>query len=87
MNSIKNPRYTVIFVIQGKEFPVDVNPNRTIKGAVEHTLAEAGNPGSIEGWQLRTDDGRQLDLMKSFEDEGIIEPTKLFLSKGPGRGG
>ncbi len=87
MTEGKNPLFTVTFVIQGKEFPVNVNKKQVIKGAVERALAASGNPGSTDGWQLRTADGRQLNLSKSFEDEGITESTKLFLSKGPGRGG
>lgn len=83
----KGPHFTVTFVIQGKEFPVDVNPKQAIKSGVERALKDSGNQGSTEGWQLRTADGRQLDISKSFEAEGITAPTKLFLNKGPGRGG
>lgn len=82
-----NPNFTVTFVIQGQEFLIQVNPHQVIKAAVEKALAQSGNQGSTDGWQLRTADGRQLDINKKFQEEGITQPAKLFLSKGPGRGG
>ncbi len=82
-----NPNFTITFVIQGKDFPVNVNPNQPVKAGVVKALQDSGNPGSPDDWQVRTEDGKQLDLNKSFEEQGITGPTKLFLSKGPGRGG
>jgi hypothetical protein len=82
-----NPHFTVIFVIQGKEFPIEVNPNQAIISAVAKVLAQSGNPGSTNEWKVRTEDGRILDTSKSFKDEHITGPTKLFLNKGTGRGG
>ena len=82
-----NKKINITFVIQGKEVSFDVNTKQAIRGAVERALADFGSPGSIDGWQLRTAEGSQLDMSKHFEDEGITQPIKLFLSKGPGRGG
>ena len=81
------PRFQVIFVIQGREFPVTVNANQAIRGAVQQALQDSGNQGSADGWQLRTEDGHLLDLQQSFESQGITQTVKLFLSKGAGRGG
>lgn len=64
-----------------------VNANQAIRGAVQQALNESGNQGSTDGWQLRTEDGRLLDMQKSFQDEGITSTVRLFLSKGAGRGG
>lgn len=82
-----NPKFTVTFVIQGKEFQVEVNPNQPIKAGVVKALQDSGNQGNPDEFQIRTEDGKQLDQNKSFEEQGITGPTKLFLSKGPGRGG
>jgi len=77
----------IIFVIQGKEFLVEVNINQKIKAAVHKALQQAGHPGSIEGWELRTESGELIDINSSFKDQNIISSTKLFLSRGAGRGG
>lgn len=82
-----SPRFEVVFVIQSKDFSVSVNPNQAVRGAVQQALQESGNQGSVEGWQLRTEDGRLLDLQQSFESQGITKAVKLFMSKGAGRGG
>ncbi|MBI1663938.1 MAG: DUF2604 domain-containing protein [Nitrosopumilus sp.] len=82
-----NPKFIVTFVIQGKEFPVEVNPNQPVKAGVVKALQDSGNQGNPNEWQVRTEGGAQLDMNKSFADQGITSPTKLFLSKGPGRGG
>lgn len=82
-----NPNFIVTFVIQGKSFPVNVNPNPPLSAAVHKALVDSGNQGSPDGWQVRTENGQLLDMTKSFQSQGITSPTKLFLSKGPGRGG
>lgn len=82
-----NPKFIITFVIQGKEFPVEVNPNQPVKAGVVKALQDSGNQGNPNEWQVRTEGGAQLDMNKSFADQGITSPTKLFLSKGPGRGG
>lgn len=77
----------ITFVIQGKEFPIEVNINQNIKGAVHKALKQANQQGSLEGWELRTEGGKLIDMNSSFKDQNIINPTKLYLSKGAGRGG
>ena len=84
----KNEKKIILtFVIQGKEFPIEVNINQNIKGAVHKALKQANEQGSLEGWELRTEGGGLIDMNSSFIDQNIISPTKLFLSKGAGRGG
>ena len=75
------------FVIQGQEFPVEINPNQLVKEGVEKALQQSGNSGNPNEWKVRTESGRELYTDKSFEEQGITKPTKLFLNKGPGRGG
>jgi len=80
-------KFEIIFVIQGKEFPVDVNINQSIKAGVHKALKLAGQPGSLEGWELRTESGEKIDMNSSWRDNNITGSTKLYLSKGAGRGG
>jgi len=80
-------KFEIIFVIQGKEFPIEVNINQNIKAGVHKALKQAGQPGSLEGWELRTESGELIDMNSSYKDKNITGPTKLFLSKGAGRGG
>ena len=80
-------KFEIIFVIQGKEFPVDVNINQSIKAGVHKALKLAGQPGSLEGWELRTESGEKIDMNSSWKDNNITGSTKLYLSKGAGRGG
>ncbi len=83
--SVKN--FEIVFVIQGKEFLVVVNINQSIKAGVHKALKQANQSGSLEGWELRTESGKKLDLNSSYKDQEITSQTKLFLSKGAGRGG
>ncbi len=77
----------MIFVIQGKEFPVEVNINQSIKAGVHKALKQVEQQGSLEGWELRTESGNKIDMNSSWVDNNITEPNKLFLSRGAGRGG
>lgn len=70
-------KIVITFVIQGKEFPIEVNINQNIKGAVHKALKQAAQQGSIEGWELRTEGGEVIDMNSSFKDKNIISPTKL----------
>lgn len=85
--SQEEKKIIIIFVIQGKEFPIEVNINQNIKGAVHKALKQANQQGSLEGWELRTEGGELIDINSSFKDQNIINQTKLYLSKGAGRGG
>ena len=75
------------FVIQGKEFIIEVNINQNIKAGVHKALEKAGLPGSHKGWELRTERGELIDMNSTWKDQNIISSTKVFLSKGAGRGG
>lgn len=75
------------FVIQGKEFIIEVNINESIKAGVHKALEQAGQPGTHKGWELRTERGEIINMDSSWKDQNITSSTKLFLSKGAGRGG
>ena len=79
--------FIVTFVIQGKSFDVEIDPNQIIKDGIEKALQKAGISGNPDEWKAHTESGQQLDTNQNYEKQGITGPTKLFLTKGPGRGG
>ena len=80
-------KITITFVINGKEYLVEVNNNSKVKQGVTKALKDAGIGGSPSEWKVKKEDGTDIDLDKSWEDQGITQRTKLFLTKGAGRGG
>ena len=80
-------KIVITFVINGKEYLVDVNINSKVKQGVDKALKDAGISGSPSEWKAKTEDGTDVNLEKSWKEQGIIENTKIFLTKGAGRGG
>jgi len=80
-------KIVITFIVQGKEFSIEVNINQNIKGAVHQALKQAGQQGSLERWELRTEGGEVINMNSSFKEQNIVDSIKLFLSKGAGRGG
>ena len=80
-------KITIIFVINGKEYQVNVNINTKVKQGVKKALKDAGINDPPDQWKLKTENGNDINLNKSWEEQGITANTKLFLSKGAGRGG
>ena len=83
----KEKKIEITFVIQGKEYIIEVNINQSIKAGVHKALEQAGQSGAHKGWELRTESGKLINIDSSWKDQNITSPTKLFLSKGAGRGG
>ena len=83
----KPQNFTAIFVIQGQEFPVEIDPKQQVIEGVVKALQQSGNSGDAKEWKVRTESGHELYTDKSFEEQEIKSSTKLFLNKGPGRGG
>lgn len=80
-------RVEVTFVVQGDDVRVDVDPSRPTREDVELALKKAGVKGDAGEWKARTVDGRALDGGKSLVEEGIGGNAKIYLNRGPGRGG
>jgi len=80
-------KIVITFVIQGKEFAIEVNINQSIKAGVHKALEQAGQSGSHKGWELRKEGGGLINMDSSWKEQNITSPIKLFLSKGAGRGG
>ena len=77
----------VTFVVQGGDVRVDVDPSRPTREDVELALKKAGVGEGVGDWKARTVDGRILDGGKSLDEEGIGRGAKIYLNRGPGRGG
>lgn len=80
-------RENITFVIQGEEVNVEVDPSRPTGEDIRLALKESGIGDDPGEWKARTVDGRILDGGKSLIDEGVDGTTRLYLNKGPGRGG
>ena len=83
----KTTSFTVIFVIQGQEFSVEINPIQPVIEGVVKALQQSSNSSDPNEWKIRTENGHEIYSDKSFEEQEIKDSTKLFLNKGPGRGG
>ena len=77
----------IAFVIQGEEVNVEVDLSRPAGEDVRMALEKAGIGGDHGEWRARTVDGRTLDGGRSLIDGGVDGPTRLYLNRGPGRGG
>lgn len=82
-----SPMERITFVIQGVEVNVEVDPSGSTSEDIRLALKEAGIGGEPGEWKARTADGRILDGDKSLIDERVDKPARLYLNKGPGRGG
>ena len=76
----------VIFVAQGRETSIDVDPSAAVGEVVRMALErlDIDGGGSVE-WSARTAEGRILDGGKSLIEGGIGGPARLYISGGPGR--
>ena len=77
----------ITFVVQGSEVVVDVDPSSPTGEDIRLALEKSGIGGGPGEWKARTAEGRILDNGRSLIDEGIGKQAKLYLNKGPGRGG
>lgn len=78
----------LIFIINGANFPLEVNMNETLGSAVARALAESGNTGRPPSeWQVRDANGVLLETQRKLEDFGFTNGTRLFLSLAVGAGG
>jgi uncharacterized protein DUF2604 len=78
----------LIFVINGVNFPLEVNLNELLGAAVARALGESGNSGRPPSeWQVRDANGVLLETQRQLKDFGFSNGTRLFLSLAVGAGG
>lgn len=84
----KDHRVRLIFIINGQDFPVEVNIEAPLREAVQRVLTESGNTGRPpDEWEVRDTSGILLEKNRSIKDLGLREGTRLFLSLRVGAGG
>jgi hypothetical protein len=78
----------LIVVVSGTPQPVRVNIHQKLEHLVEEALRESGNVGQpASEWELRSENGQQLDITMRIMDAGVIAGETLFLNPRAGAGG
>jgi len=81
-------RVNLVVVISGVPRAEQVALGAPLSHLVQQVLKESGDHGRREeDFELRTEDGRQLNLERSGREEGIHEGQTLFLNPRAGAGG
>ncbi|MDP2762256.1 MAG: DUF2604 domain-containing protein [Sideroxyarcus sp.] len=84
----KDHKVQLIFIINGQDYPVEVNINAVLMAAVKRALAESNNTGrEPDEWEVRDASGVLLETNRTPKDLGLHEGTRLFLSLRVGAGG
>lgn len=78
----------VVVVVSGVPRPARVNLREPIEHVVRSVLRDAGEQGRDPGdFELRTEDGRLIDLAIRAGDSGLVDGQTLFLNPRAGAGG
>jgi hypothetical protein len=80
---------SLIFIINGENFPITVEPDSVLMKAVDQVLKESGNTGRRESseWEVRDSAGVLLDMARTIKELGLTDGARLFLSLKVGAGG
>lgn len=81
--------FELVFILNGENIELKVNPEAPLAHAVEKALREGGNSGrkAPSEWELRDAAGKLLDMQKSAKELGLASGTRLYLSLRVGAGG
>lgn len=78
----------VVVVVSGVPRPARVNLGAPLAHLVKQVLKDSGDDGRAEAeFELRTEDGQQLQLTASGREVGLIDGQTLFLNPQAGAGG
>jgi len=82
-------KITLIFIINGQDFPVGASIEARLISAVEIALEVSGNTGRRDPreWEVRDSNGVLLEIDRSIEQLGLKNRSRLFLSLRVGAGG
>jgi len=85
----KDHAITLVFIINGENFPVELNAELLLIGAVESALRLSGNTGRRDPreWEVRDARGVLLEVDRSVVNLGLKDGDRLFLSLRVGAGG
>jgi hypothetical protein len=80
--------FTLIFIINGQDYPTHVDPRLPLSIGVQRVLQESGNTGRpADEWEVRDAAGVLLETNRSPHELGLHDGTRLFLSLKVGAGG
>jgi hypothetical protein len=81
-------RIEVVVVVSGVPRAAEINAHEPLRNLVRDVLKASGDAGrAIEDFELRTEDGRLLDLAAKAADVGLHSGVTLFLNPRAGAGG
>jgi hypothetical protein len=84
-----NRHVSLIFIINGEDFPLTVEWDTVLQKAVDRVLSESGNTGRRESseWEVRDSAGVLLDMTRTIKELDLTDGARLFLSLKVGAGG
>lgn len=78
----------LVVVVSGVPRAARINVNEPLEHAVREVLRESGDQGrDPSDYELRTDDGRLLDVTAKASAAGLVDGQTLFLNPRAGAGG
>jgi hypothetical protein len=82
-------RFFLVFIVNGEDFKIEIDPNDLLRIAVEKALSESGNTGRQDPaeWEVRDSAGVLLEMARKIKDLGLADGARLFLSLKVGAGG
>jgi hypothetical protein len=82
-------KITLVFIINGENFPVEANVDAPLILAVEKALVLSGNTGRRDPreWEVRDSSGVLLEVDRTIKELGLKDGARLFLSLRVGAGG
>jgi hypothetical protein len=81
-------KFTLVFIINGQDFPIHVDPKLPLSVAVQRVLQESGNTGRPpEEWEVRDASGVLLETHRTPHELGLRDGARLFVSLRVGAGG
>jgi len=81
-------KITLVFIINGENFPVETNVNAPLQSSVQRALADSHNTGRDPSeWELRDANGALIELHRTPKELRLENGARLFLSLRVGAGG
>lgn len=85
---MSNNEISIVFVVNGEDVPVTVNPHEPLGAARNKALSLSKNTGRPpEEWEIRDEAGTPLDPGQKIATFGFGPRVRLFLTLKVGAGG
>lgn len=86
--AINGHKISLVFIINGVDISIEVNPAAPLIEAVQRVLEESKNTGRPpEEWEVRNVDGVLLEMNRTPKELDLQDGARLFLSLRVGAGG